>query len=122
MHIKAENASCRFLIQLIDCSAYHVVLCDTLITMNDENSTLAIKEDQVLDAKGLNCPLPILKTKVLLNKMQPGEILFVEATDPHSVIDFEAYCARTDHQLLNIEKETNLFKFYIQRAENPKKI
>ncbi len=90
--------------------------------MNDENSTLAIKEDQVLDAKGLNCPLPILKTKVLLNKMQPGEILFVEATDPHSVIDFEAYCARTDHQLLNIEKETNLFKFYIQRAENPKKI
>ena len=90
--------------------------------MNDENSTIAIKEDQVLDAKGLNCPLPILKTKVLLNKMQPGEILFVEATDPHSVIDFEAYCARTDHQLLNIEKETNLFKFYIQRAENPKKI
>ncbi len=90
--------------------------------MNDENSTIAIKEDQVLDAKGLNCPLPILKTKVLLNKMQPGEILFVEATDPHSVIDFEAYCARTDHQLLNIEKETNLFKFYIQRAETPKKI
>ena len=90
--------------------------------MNDENSTIAIKEDQVLDAKGLNCPLPILKTKVLLNKMQPGEILFVEATDPHSVIDFEAYCARTDHQLLNIEKEKNLFKFYIQRAENPKKI
>jgi len=90
--------------------------------MNDENSTIAIKEDQVLDAKGLNCPLPILKTKVLLNKMQPGEILFVEATDPHSVIDFEAYCARTDHKLLNIEKETNLFKFYIQRAENPMKI
>jgi len=90
--------------------------------MNDENSVIAIKEDQVLDAKGLNCPLPVLKTKVLLNKMQPGEILFVEATDPHSVIDFEAYCARTDHKLLNIEEEANLFKFYIQRAENPKKI
>ena len=90
--------------------------------MNDENSVIAIKEDLVLDAKGLNCPLPILKTKVLLNKMQPGEILFVEATDPHSVIDFEAYCARTDHKLLNIEEEASLFKFYIQRAENPKKI
>jgi len=83
---------------------------------------MAIKEDQILDAKGLNCPLPILKTKVLLNKMQAGEILYVEATDPHSVIDFEAYCARTDHELLNIEEEENLFKFYIRRAENPIKI
>jgi len=83
---------------------------------------VAIKEDQILDAKGLNCPLPILKTKVLLNKMQAGEILYVEATDPHSVIDFEAYCARTDHELLNIEEEERLFKFYIRRAENPIKI
>ncbi len=83
---------------------------------------MTIKEDQILDAKGLNCPLPILKTKVLLNKMQAGEILYVEATDPHSVIDFEAYCARTDHKLLQIQEEENLFKFYIQRAENPNKI
>ena len=90
--------------------------------MNNDNSVIAIKEDQILDAKGLNCPLPILKTKVLLNKMQAGEILYVEATDPHSVIDFEAYCARTDHELLNIEEEEKLFKFYIRRAENPNKI
>jgi len=83
---------------------------------------MAIKEDQILDAKGLNCPLPILKTKVLLNKMQAGEILYVEATDPHSVIDFEAYCARTDHELLNIEEEEKHFKFYIRRSENPNKI
>ena len=83
---------------------------------------MTIKEDRILDAKGLNCPLPILKTKVLLNKMQAGEILYVEATDPHSVIDFEAYCARTDHKLLDIEEEEKLFKFYIRRAENPNKI
>ena len=83
---------------------------------------MTIKEDQILDAKGLNCPLPILKTKVLLNKMQAGEILYVEATDPHSIIDFEAYCARTNHKLLNIEEDADLIKFYIQRAENPKKI
>ena len=90
--------------------------------MNNDNSVMTIKEDQILDAKGLNCPLPILKAKVLLNKMQAGEILYVEATDPHSVIDFEAYCARTDHKLLNIEEEEKLFKFYIRRAENPNKI
>ena len=90
--------------------------------MNNINSVIDIKEDLMLDAKGLNCPLPILKTKVLLNKMQPGQILYVEATDPHSVIDFEAYCARTNHKLLYVEEETNLIKFYIQRAENPNKI
>ncbi len=89
--------------------------------MTNKTSAVTIKKDHVLDVKGLNCPLPILKAKVLLNKMQPGKILYVEATDPHSVIDFEAYCVRTDHILLNIEEETELFKFYIQRAKNPKK-
>lgn len=90
--------------------------------MMENNPIMTIKEDQILDAKGLNCPLPILKTKVLLNKMQAGEILYVEATDPHSIIDFEAYCARTNHKLLNVEQDTAIIKFYIQRAENPKKI
>ena len=90
--------------------------------MIENNPVTTIKEDQILDAKGLNCPLPILKSKVLLNKMQAGEILYVEATDPHSIIDFEAYCARTNHKLLNIEEDTEIIKFYIQRAENPKKI
>jgi len=90
--------------------------------MIENNPVMTIKEDQILDAKGLNCPLPILKTKVLLNKMQAGEILYVEATDPHSIIDFEAYCARTNHKLLNIEEDADLIKFYIKRAENPKKI
>ena len=90
--------------------------------MIENNPVTTIKEDQILDAKGLNCPLPILKTKVLLNKMLAGEILYVEATDPHSIIDFEAYCARTNHKLLTIEEDADLIKFYIQRAENPKKI
>ena len=90
--------------------------------MNDSSPVMTIKEDKTLDAKGLNCPLPILKTKVLLNKMQAGEILYVEATDPHSVIDFEAYCARTNHKLLNIEEDTNIFKFYIRCAEDPNQI
>ncbi len=90
--------------------------------MIENNPVMTIKEDRILDAKGLNCPLPILKTKVLLNKMQAGEILYVEATDPHSIIDFEAYCARTNHKLLTIEEDADLIKFYIQRAENPKKI
>ena len=79
-----------------------------------------IKFDEYLDAKGLNCPLPILKTKVLLNKMQAGKVILVEATDPHSQIDFEAYCARSDHEIIKFEKSDDVFKFYIKRANNPK--
>ncbi len=78
--------------------------------------------NESLDARGLNCPLPILKTKVLLNKMRPGEIIFVQSTDPHSVIDFEAYCARTDHELLKTDEINGIFEFYIKRAQSPKNI
>lgn len=81
-----------------------------------------IKPDQFLDAKYLNCPLPILKTKVILNTMKPGQILYVETTDPHSLIDFEAYCAKTNHQLLNIEETGDIFKIHIERTKSPNKI
>lgn len=78
--------------------------------------------DQSLDARGLNCPLPVLKAKLALNRMQPGEVLHVEATDPHATIDFEAYCARTGHEIIHSETVSGVIAFYIRRAENPKKI
>ena len=81
-----------------------------------------IKYDEYLDAKGLNCPLPILKTKVLLNKMKPQKILFVEATDPHSKVDFEAFCARTNHEIIEFYLNENIYNFYIKRVEKPNKI
>ena len=84
--------------------------------------TSTLTPDRTLDAKGLNCPLPVLKTKVALNTMQPGEILLVEATDPHARIDFEAYCARTGHQILNVSEDNNVIGFYIRRAANPARI
>jgi tRNA 2-thiouridine synthesizing protein A len=88
----------------------------------DATATKPIMQvDEVLDTKGLNCPLPILKTKVLLNKLQPGQIVYVLSTDPHSVIDFEAYCARTKHELLKICESEDLYEFYIRRAEYPEK-
>lgn len=80
------------------------------------------KFDQSLDAKGLNCPLPILKTKVLLNKMAADEVLFVEATDPHSQVDFEAYCARTKHEIISATLNGDVYGFLIKRAKNPKMI
>ena len=90
--------------------------------MNQAESSDRIKYDQTLDAKGLNCPLPVLKAKLALNKMLAGEILHVEATDPHSVIDFEAYCARTGHEIMLTRDTNGIIEFFIRRAENPKKI
>ncbi len=75
-----------------------------------------------LDAKGLNCPLPILKTKVELNRLQPGDILKVEATDPHSKVDFEAYCARTGHSIVEYTEADGIFTFLIRRAESPRPV
>lgn len=89
--------------------------------MSNTQTELQLPIDESLDARGLNCPLPILKTKVLLNKMLPGKVIYVQATDPHSVIDFEAYCARTNHELLKINESDGLYEFYIRRAAHPKK-
>lgn len=75
---------------------------------------MTIRKDRTLDVKNLNCPLPILKTKLILNKMRAGEILYIEATDPHAIIDFKAYCVRTVHNLLSIEDDTEIIKIYIQ--------
>ena len=82
----------------------------------------AIAHDEELDAKGLNCPLPVLRTKVVLNRMKPGEVLRVQATDPHATIDFEAYCARTGHDLLRVNQSNGVFVFFIRRADKPLKI
>ncbi|MFK8067289.1 MAG: sulfurtransferase TusA family protein [Gammaproteobacteria bacterium] len=73
--------------------------------------------DQVLDAKGLNCPLPILKTKLALQRMEDGEILHVMATDPHAVVDFKAYCARTGHEIIHLIETDEVMEFYIQRQD-----
>lgn len=87
--------------------------------MNADTSALPMEVHQTLDAKGLNCPLPVLRTKVMLNRMRPGEILRVEATDPHATIDFKAYCARTGHDILAITEHGSVIEFLIRRATMP---
>ncbi|HCY64106.1 MAG TPA: response regulator SirA [Oxalobacteraceae bacterium] len=68
-----------------------------------------------LDARGLNCPLPILKTKKALAEMQSGEVLRVVATDPGSVRDFQAFARQTGNQLLDQFAEDKDFIFYMKR-------
>ena len=72
--------------------------------------------DQVLDAKGLNCPLPILRARKALNGMASGATLQVLATDPGSVKDFEAFCRTTGNDLVSSANEGGTFSFVIRRT------
>jgi len=72
--------------------------------------------DRELDVKGLNCPLPILRTKKALSEMTSGQVLHVLATDPNAVKDFQAFAKQTGNQLLeNRDREGPVFEFYFKR-------
>ncbi len=68
--------------------------------------------NQTLDASGLTCPLPLLKAKQALNKLNAGEILSVTSTDPGSVRDFKVFCDQSGHQLLASEKSAAETSFH----------
>lgn len=69
-----------------------------------------------LDARGLNCPLPILRTKKSLAAMTSGEILEVTATDPGSVKDLNAFCAQTGNEMIASEQHDGEFHFRIRKT------
>ncbi len=76
-----------------------------------------IKADVTLDAKGLSCPMPVLKTKKAIDGMQVGQVLLVEATDPGSKADIPALLKRTGHELVGSKEEGNVFYFYIKKTK-----
>jgi tRNA 2-thiouridine synthesizing protein A len=71
--------------------------------------------DKELDARGLNCPLPILRTKKALTDMTPGQVLKVLATDPGSVKDFQAFSKQTGNALLSSEAANSEFIFFMKK-------
>jgi tRNA 2-thiouridine synthesizing protein A len=71
--------------------------------------------DQELDARGLNCPLPILRAKKTLNAMTGGQILKIMATDPGSVKDFEAFAKQTGNELLDSSELDGEFHFMLKK-------
>jgi len=72
--------------------------------------------DQELDARGLNCPLPILRAKKALNGMKADEVLKIISTDPGSVKDFEAFASQTGNELLSSTEEGGEFHFMMKKA------
>ncbi len=71
--------------------------------------------DLELDARGLNCPLPILRAKKALNNMSSGQILHVVATDPGSIKDFEAFARQTGNELIKANEVEGEFLFLVKK-------
>ena len=71
--------------------------------------------DKELDARGLNCPLPILRAKKALNELQPGQVLKIVATDPGSIKDFQAFSKQTGNELLSHAQANKEFTFFMKR-------
>jgi tRNA 2-thiouridine synthesizing protein A len=74
-----------------------------------------LQVDREVDARGLNCPLPILRTKKALNDMSSGQVLRILATDPGSARDFEAFTRQTGHRLLRLDEQDGVFVFLLRR-------
>jgi tRNA 2-thiouridine synthesizing protein A len=72
--------------------------------------------DQVLDAKGLNCPLPILKARKALKSLENGNTLEVQSTDPGSVADFAAFCRTTGNVLVEQNEADGVWTYLIRKA------
>ena len=71
--------------------------------------------DKELDARGLSCPLPILKTKKSLNELTSGQVLKVVATDPGSIKDMQAFATQTGNPLLSTSEENKTYVFYLKK-------
>ena len=73
-----------------------------------------MNSNQEIDTRGLNCPLPILKTKKALATMQSGELLKVVSTDGGSLRDFQAFAKQTGHELISQSEDSGEFIFVLK--------
>jgi tRNA 2-thiouridine synthesizing protein A len=71
---------------------------------------------QTFDARGMRCPLPVLKARKLLRDMQPGEILEIQATDPGAPKDFVHFCETTGHKLIASTEADGVFIMQVERV------
>ncbi|MDH3693691.1 MAG: sulfurtransferase TusA family protein [Gammaproteobacteria bacterium] len=76
-------------------------------------STLEI--DKTIDLRGMECPLPVIKTKLALKALTEGQVLQVATTDPMSVVDLRVFCMRSGNELLDWQENDDEFEFFIRR-------
>lgn len=72
--------------------------------------------DLDLDARGLNCPLPIIRAKKSINQLESGQVLRIVSTDPGSVKDFENFCTQTGNDLVSSTQDSGEYHFHIRKG------
>lgn len=72
--------------------------------------------DKVLDAKGLACPMPIIKTKKALSDMEPGQVLEIHSTDKGAKSDLAAWAKSSGNELVEHEEDNGVLKFWIKKG------
>ncbi|MDR5904720.1 sulfurtransferase TusA family protein [Franzmannia qiaohouensis] len=77
---------------------------------------MALQPDNQLDARGLPCPLPLLKAKQALSRLAPGQLLEVQATDAGSWQDFETFASHSDHELVARETRDEVYVYWIRKG------
>jgi TusA-related sulfurtransferase len=77
---------------------------------------MAVTPTTTLDAKGLSCPLPVVKARLEIEKLGSGDVLEVLATDPGSVADFDNWTKMSGHELLGSEQTEGVYKYLIKKG------
>ncbi|MCB1384542.1 MAG: sulfurtransferase TusA family protein [Nitratireductor sp.] len=75
-----------------------------------------IQQAEILDVRGLNCPLPVLKAKKAMRAIAAHGLLWVETTDPLSAIDIPAFCDNDGHELVEVEDADGYRRFLIRKG------
>ena len=76
---------------------------------------MTIHYHKLIDAKGLNCPQPLLLAKQGIKQLQSNQVLLLEATDPHTDLDLEVWCARFGHKIICNDEKQGVFRFWIEK-------
>ncbi|MFC4735375.1 sulfurtransferase TusA family protein [Bacillus daqingensis] len=82
---------------------------------------MTIKADQTLDAKGLACPMPIVKTKKAIGTMEPGRVLEIQATDEGSLADLKAWSEKGGHQYIGTKRDGDVLIHYVRKSTGEEK-
>ena len=77
---------------------------------------MAVEPNDTLDCSGLSCPMPILKTKKAIDKLESGQVLKMIATDPGSKPDMEAWARKTGHELLEYQQDGDKHIFFVKKV------
>jgi tRNA 2-thiouridine synthesizing protein A len=72
--------------------------------------------DLIVDAKGLACPMPIVKAKKGIDSLEPGQIMELQTTDKGSMKDFQAWVNQTKHELIDVKEENGVFTFRVRKG------